>query len=181
MADRLVFLRHGQSTYNVLGLCNSDPSVSVPLTAVGRVQAQAAAIRLRDVPIDRVFVSELQRARETAEIAMRDRFVPFHVDARLNDRNSGFEGRPVAEYLAALGDDQLHRRLSGGESYQDLKARVAAFLDDLRGIEAKRVLVVSHHEVMQVALGHLNGWSDEEMWRFWIDNGGFVEAEGPDR
>jgi broad specificity phosphatase PhoE len=177
MVSRLVFLRHGQSTYNVLGLCNSDPAQAVPLTERGRQQAGAAGQRLAGLPIDLIFVSELPRARETAEIVNRRHGARQCVDARLNDRRNGFEGRPVADYLDAVAHDPLHCRPAVGESYQELKARVMAFLDDIRSVAAECALVVSHHEVLQVAYGRFRGFSDEQMWRYWIDNGDFFEAD----
>ena len=38
-------LRHGQSQYNLLGLCNDDPKTDVHLNDTGKLQAQAAAER----------------------------------------------------------------------------------------------------------------------------------------
>jgi alpha-ribazole phosphatase len=177
MVVKLLFMRHAESLYNVLGLCNADPAVAVPLTDNGRLQAEAAAQRLAATPIDLIFVSELPRARETAEIVNRLHGAPMHIDARLNDRRNGFEGRPVADYLAAVSQDPLHTRPEGGETYQELKSRVSAFLDEIGNELAHAVLVVSHHEVLQVAYGHFAGYTDEQMWRHWIGNAEFFEAK----
>ena len=59
-------MRHGESEYNVKGLCNDDPGRGVHLTRRGRLQAEEAAAALRRVPLDQIFCSELPRARETA-------------------------------------------------------------------------------------------------------------------
>ena len=128
----VLFLRHAESTCNVLGLCNDDPSIPVPLTEKGRAQADAVAERLRQVPIDLMWVSQLPRALETAERVNRYHRAPIDVDARLNDRRTGFDGRPVAEYLAARDGDPWGFRGEGGETYAELKARVLELLDDLR-------------------------------------------------
>ncbi len=166
-------MRHAQSTYNVLGLCNADPAVPVPLTELGRSQAEAAAGRLAKTAIDLIVVSELPRACETAAIVNRHHGAPVRVDARLNDRRNGFEGRPVSDYLAAVSNDPLHCRLEGGETYQELKSRVFEFLGELEKNCACRTLVVSHHEILQVAYGHFAGYSDEQMWQYWIGNAEF--------
>ena len=177
MSIRTIFMRHGESAYNVLGLCNDDPAVAVPLTEVGRRQAEQAAERLAASPIDLLLVSQLPRAGETAAIVNHRRCLPTRVDARLNDRRTGFEGKPIAEYLAARDADPDNFCAAGGEPYTALKRRVLAFLDDLAGFPERHVLVVSHHEVLQVVQWHFSGLSDAATRRLWIDNCGTFEVD----
>jgi broad specificity phosphatase PhoE len=66
------FVRHGESLYNVKRLCNADPKIDVPLTAHGIRQAQAARERLAGKSLEAIYVSELPRARQTADIIRRD-------------------------------------------------------------------------------------------------------------
>lgn len=177
MSVHAIFMRHGESTYNVLGLCNDDPAIAVTLTETGRRQAEQAGERLAAAPLDLILVSPLPRALATAQIVNRPHAAPLRVDARLGDRRSGFEGQPVAAYLAARDADPEHFCAAGGESYVALKARVLDFLADLARLAEARVLVVSHHEVLQVVQGHLAGLSDAEIRRLWIDHGGVFEAD----
>jgi broad specificity phosphatase PhoE len=165
---RTIFMRHGESEYNVLGLCNGDPSLPVALTERGRAQAKASAERLVSEPIDLVFVSRFPRAQETAAIVNRHRGAAVRVDARLDDRRNGFEGRPVADYLAAVDNDPLGFAPIGGETYGQLIERVDGFLTDLVRLDARCVLVVTHHEVLQVVHGRRHGLDERAMWRFWI-------------
>ncbi len=172
-------MRHGESAYNVLGLCNGDPARPVPLSATGRRQVTAAAERLQALPIDRIWVSQFPRAQETAAIVNSRHAAPVQVDARLNDRRNGFEGRPVAEYLEAVNNDHLNFvPPAGGESYKQLIARVDACLADLAALTANCLLVVTHHEVLQVIHGRCHGEPPEAMWRYWIDPAGFFEVDG---
>jgi broad specificity phosphatase PhoE len=171
----VLFMRHAESRYNVLQLCNDDPSIPVPLTEKGRAQADAAAESLRHVPIDLIFVSQLLRAQETGERVNRYHGAPLRVDARLNDRRTGFEGRPVAEYLAARQYDPLGFSAEGGETYAELKARVLDILHEIRQLAVRRLLVVAHHEVLQVVHGHFNGLADQEVLNFWVENAGVLE------
>ncbi|SRR6266581_1736457 len=175
MSEAAIFLRHGESTYNVRGLCNDDPAIAVPLTERGRRQIEAVADRLVDRRIDLVIVSQLPRARESATIVNRRHGAPVRIDHRLDDRRSGFEGRTVAEYLAAREDDPARFAAHGGESYAGLKARVVAALSDIASLPERLVLVVSHHEVLQVVHGHLTGLPDEASRNFAIANGEFFE------
>ena len=169
---KLVFLRHGESEYNLRGLCNADPGVPVALTPAGRLQAQAAAERLRGLPIRRVYVSRLRRAQETAAIVNACHCAEIHVDARLDDRNTGFEGLPVAQYLDAMhgAPDPFAWKAPDGESYREMAARVHDFLGELRGVDEAAVLVVTHHEVLQAVAGHFQGLDPARMWQVWIGN-----------
>jgi len=169
---KLVFLRHGESEYNLSGLCNADPAVPVALTPAGRLQAQAAAERLRGLPIRRVYVSRLRRAQETATIVNACHCAEIHVDARLDDRNTGFEGRPVTQYLNAMhgAPDPFAWKAPGGESYREMVARVHGFLADLREADESAVLVVTHHEVLQAVAGHFQNLDPARMWLVWIGN-----------
>jgi broad specificity phosphatase PhoE len=171
------FVRHGESLYNVKRLCNADPRIDVPLTAHGIRQAQVARARLAAKSLEAIYVSELPRARQTAEIIRRDHACPMIVDARLNDRRSGFEGRPIDEYLAAAASDPLHFCAPGGESYLDLKMRVIAFLEELAQFDAGAVAVVTHHEVLQIVKGTLENFDDPDMWRIRVEPGAILAYE----
>ncbi len=156
-------MRHGRTNYNELGLCNDDPSRDVHLTETGIAQAQQAAEQLRSYPLERIIVSELPRTRQTAEIINRYHQAPITVHAAINDIKSGFDGRPVADYFAAIDADPLHIRPPGGESLLDHKQRIGSFLDWLRGLDDQSVLVIAHEETLRALSAHLKGVRDEEM------------------
>ena len=150
----LWFMRHGETYYNQLGLCNDDPRRDVHLTETGIRQAELAAAHLRDKPLQRILVSELPRTWQTAEIVNRYHRVPISCTPALNDIRSGFDGRPVAEYFAAIAHDPLHARIHGGESLLDHQQRIYHFLDDLRLRQEDAVLIVAHEETLRV----INAW-----------------------
>lgn len=176
------FIRHAQSVYNVVGYCNDDPAVPVELTAHGRREARVVARRLVSEPFDTVIVSQFPRAIETARI-LNTRQVPMRIDQRLNDRKTGFEGRPVAEFAQAITQSPARCRMRGTETYREHKRRVVSFLDDLRKHSRQRVLVVSHHDPLRVVIGQLLGLSDNEARNLCIPNcEGFravIPPEGP--
>ncbi|MEW5789311.1 MAG: histidine phosphatase family protein [Pseudomonadota bacterium] len=178
---KLLFLRHGESEYNLKGLCNADPAVPVGLTPTGRRQAEAAADRLRSLPIRRVYVSRLLRARETAQIVNARHGAEIRVDARLDDRNSGFEGLPVARYLDTMGSapDPFSWKAPGGESYLEMVARVQAFLAEVRQLDLPAILVVTHHEVLQAVAGCMGGLDPAHMWRIPVDHCQVLRFDGP--
>lgn len=166
------FMRHGQTNYNVLGLCNDDPTKNVHLTALGRQQAQTAAQQLTSVPLDQIIVSELPRTRQTAEIVndYRQQQVPIQIHPAINDIRTGFDSCPVTEYFAAVGTHRLQQRPPGGESLLDYQARVWRFLDWLPQQPWQTVLVVAHEETLRVVMARYRGLADTVMENLVIGN-----------
>lgn len=160
---QLYFMRHGQTNYNLLGLCNGDPAIDVHLTETGQHQARQAAEQLKNTPLDLILVSELPRTRQTAEIINRFHQVPIQSHAAINDIRSGFEGCPVNEYQSAIAKDRLHTKINDGESLLEHKQRIRGFLDWLTQRAYQSVLVVAHEETLRVIAGYFKGLTDEKM------------------
>ena len=157
--ERLILARHGESTYSVRGLCNGDPSVDVVLTPAGEDEARALGRELADEPIELVVTSNLHRTRETAELAMAGRDVPFEVLPGLADPNVGsYEGRTLDEYRAwawnAPSDEPCP---GGGESRLEIAARVADAYRHLAGLEPRAILAVAHGITIAYALDAAEG------------------------
>jgi probable phosphoglycerate mutase len=158
-------MRHGHTSYNALGLCNDDPNTDVHLSETGIQQAQAAAEQLRDVSLDRIIVSPLPRTRQTAEIINRYHHAPIEVHPALADIRSGFDGRAVGEYFAAIAHDPLNARVNGGESLLDHKQRVLGFIHWLQQQPQDTVLVVAHEETLRVFVACYEGNVPDERLR----------------
>lgn len=161
---KLIFLRHGQTNYNVKALCNSKPNPKVRLTVLGRKQAEVAAQILKKEKFDIIIISKLLRTKQTARIVNRFHHVPVMQDGRLNDRNTGFENKSVT-YFYQWREKQKNPWIStprGGESFLDLKKRLASFLKDLQKEPYKTVLVVSHLPVLAAAYAYFKDVSDEK-------------------
>ena len=157
------FMRHGQTNYNVLGLCNDNPARPVHLTDLGIEQVQRAACDLKDVALERIVVSELPRTRQTAEIVNGDHHVPITVHPAVNDFRTGLDGETVKQLYCAIAADPMHTRIGGGETLFEHKQRVLGFLDWLRLQPERTVLVVAHEETMRVAVAHSLCLSDQQM------------------
>ena len=83
------------------------------LSQRGQQQAQAAAQWLKTRPLAALHASPMQRARETASIlAAHNGDLPVHIDERLIEVNTPFEGRPLSELFAR--DWDLYRRQRAG-------------------------------------------------------------------
>jgi broad specificity phosphatase PhoE len=63
---RVILLRHGESTFNALGLYQGSSDESV-LTEAGRNDARITGEFLKEIAFDAVYISSLKRAQETAK------------------------------------------------------------------------------------------------------------------
>jgi probable phosphoglycerate mutase len=171
-----IFMRHGRTNYNDLGLCNDDPRDAVSLSPLGEQQARDAARKLEGKTIDRIYVSELPRTRQTAQIVNARRGAPIVTHPALNDIRSGFNGRPVRDYQAAIAHDPLNARVNGGETLLDHKRRVLGFLDELRRGADDSVLVVAHEETLRVLYAAVHPMTDEEMIKLAFRNCEYFET-----
>ncbi len=158
----LYLTRHGRTNFNDLELCNDDPGVDVHLTDSGIVQAEAAAEELQEVKLERIISSPLPRTRQTAAIINRYHHLKIETHPDIADIRSGFDGRPVADYFAAVAHDPLNARVNGGESLLDHKRRVMGFIDWLAQQPEQNILVVAHEETMRVFIAHYEGGVPDE-------------------
>ena len=67
MTLRLIFVRHGLSSFNKEGRIQGRNNLST-LTKEGQSQAEAAGKTISSIPIDAIYSSPLQRASETTKI-----------------------------------------------------------------------------------------------------------------
>jgi len=160
---QLLFMRHGQTHYNLLGLCNDDPARDVHLTDTGIGQAEHAAKKLRNEHLQLIVTSELPRTIQTGEIINRYHQVPMQVNPILNDIRSGFDGRTVAEYFAAIAHDPLHIAVHGGESLLQHKQRVLTYFDWLRQQPYTTILSIAHEETLRVFYAWFHNIADNQL------------------
>lgn len=170
----LYAMRHGRTNFNDLGLCNDNPARDVHLTPTGIAQIEAAAVQVRNVPLQRIITSELPRTRQSAEIVNRYHQVPVNAHPDLNDIRSGFDGKPVADYFAAIDADPLNTRPPDGESLHEHKQRIGRFLDWLRRQPEQTILLVVHEETLRALSALLNGLDDRQMTQLHFTNGQIV-------
>ena len=141
----LLAARHGESEFSAKQLVNGDPGVACPLTDAGREQARALGEAVSDEPIDLVAVTEFERVRETAELALEGRDIPVLVVPELNDPRYGeFEGGSLDRYREwAWGMGPLDAP-KGGEHRGDIAARYARGLRKLLDRPEETILLVAH-------------------------------------
>ena len=169
---KLFIVRHGQTNYNVQRLSNTKPGEHVYLTDLGKEQAFEIHNKLKNVDFDKVYVSELFRTHQTAQIIAPNK--PQNVDKRINDVDTGCEDQHYNAYLNAIAHDRFNAKVGDGESYQDVKKRIQSFLNDLEG---NNILIVSHHNPAIVMRALLTNISDEESYKMNFKNCEILEIE----
>lgn len=166
----IYLVRHARSEWN--GTRRISGQQNPPLAAEGVAHAACLARALREVPIEAVYSSTLQRSVDTARPAAEERGLPVRRREALRELCCGIlEGRvrdtsdPEALALwEAWSRDRVSSRLPGGESYEDLAARVAPCLEEILG-SGECALVVGHRRTNAVILALLMGWPLEEAAR----------------
>ena len=150
---QLVYETHAITTDNEAGVATGW--LPGRLSERGRATAAELGARRRDDGLAAVIVSDLERALETVRIAFAGSPIPVVVDARLRECNYGRRNGMPRAALDAERASHLDEPWPDGESYRDVVARTALFLDDLVARwEAKRVLVVAH-SANKLCLDHL--------------------------
>jgi 2,3-bisphosphoglycerate-dependent phosphoglycerate mutase len=143
-AVRIVFETHSLTIDNERGAATGW--LGGRLSARGRVLAEELGARRREDAIDAVFVSDLARAVETAEVAFGGTNMPVTLDWRLREIDYGeLNGAPV-DVIEAERAGRIDVPFPGGESYRDAVTRVAWFLDDAmrNATERARILLIGH-------------------------------------
>ncbi|MQA32493.1 bifunctional RNase H/acid phosphatase [Modestobacter roseus] len=168
-------LRHGRTEHTPERRYSG--SSDLPLSQLGRADAEAAARHLAGRGIDVIVSSPLQRTRQTAEAAAAVLGVPVEVDTDLRELDFGaWEGLTADE--ARQKSPLAYRRWSGatdvrppgGESIADVSARVArARARILERHAGKTVLLVSHVTPIKLLLAAGLGVGDEIVHRVFLE------------
>ena len=156
--NQALLTRHAESEFSVRGLTNGDPEIEVALTEAGRAQARLLGEHLAPTEIDLCVVSEFQRARETADLALEGRDVPRLVLPELNDIRFGeFEGRLLADYRAWARAHGPEDEVPSGENRTESVVRYVAGFRALLKRPERTILVVAHSLPIRYVLNAATG------------------------
>ncbi len=161
----IYFIRHAETEGNkaqMLMGCRIDS----PLTEVGIRQAQVLAVRLKELPIDSVFVSSNTRAQDTAEHLFGSS-MNLVVSEQLREQDFGsMTGTFLADIPRAVNQlffqDPYHFSHEGGESLADIQERVMQFMQkEIESSSAEHIAIITHENVIKAAIGYMKGLSHE--------------------
>jgi isoleucyl-tRNA synthetase len=155
--NKYFLMRHGESELNTRWILNGELGVKNGLTEKGVAQVASAIESLKSANIDLVIHSPLERTTETARRVHEALGLPpesLIMDERIREMRFGeFEGKEVNDYEAFFGTglSRLTTHPEKGESWNEVKQRMGAFLYDIHEkYAAKNILIVSHNGALQM-------------------------------
>ena len=152
-------VRHGQTDYNVKKVFQGH--IDIPLNETGKKQAQETASKFRNIDVDMILVSPLQRALQTAQPISQITGVPITIEERLIERSFGdMEGHQNREdrNIKMMLDYEKIYDIENIEPIQSLFKRVFYFLDEItEQYKDKKVVLVTHGAVSQPIECYFNG------------------------
>ena len=159
---KIILIRHGETAWNAERRLQGH--LDIPLNAEGERQARLLAGALAAEPIDLIFSSDLQRARQTAQAVATLRGMPLQIEPGLRERcYGGFEGllyseieqRFPAEFAAWQARDVdaiLPTGKNCGESFRQFYARATTAILGLAQAHAgQTIAMVAHGGVLECA------------------------------
>ena len=160
----VLLIRHGRTSANASGIL-AGRTPGVLLDAVGRRQARTLGTRLRDVTLDAVVHSPLERCIETADGVLANRpDVARHSDDRLSECDYGdWTGRSLADLAKeplwpVIQDTPSSVTFPGGESMLGMAQRATTAVADWSAQHPEGVVaVVSHGDVIKAILSDALG------------------------
>lgn len=167
----LYITRHGETEWNIQKRMQGHKDS--PLTEKGYMQAKALGNYLNDICFEKVFVSDSNRAYETACTIMARRDVPIIKEERLREMNIGaWEGHTFEEAEQLNATESYHfwhephlYKAQEGESFLDTRERVYAFMKELLSrYKEGNILLVTH----TITLKHIMSlWDGKELSALW--------------
>src|SRR6185503_13804440 len=161
----IVFVRHGEADNNVKRLLVGR-HIESHLTECGIQQVKDTGQHLRKLKIDKVYVSPVTRAVETAriisEIELGD-LVGMNYDDVIEKHGNLF----LKFYT---GDDPILDSY-GIESFSAVKKRIKSLLDDsMKNYPDKNLLFVTHLDPIKAAISIMLGLPPESLYGWHIRN-----------
>src|SRR3989338_5234065 len=129
MAIKITYFVHGTTTDNEKDI--SSGWFDVGLSDLGVKQSVELKDKVKDRKFDVVFCSDLKRAVDSAKLTFEG-MAPIIIDARLRECNYGKYNGQLSAIVEPMQEKNITERFEEGESYEDVKARVADFLAFLK-------------------------------------------------
>lgn len=175
----VIFMRHGQAENNVNRILVGR-HIESHLTEQGRRQVADAARDLRNVAIEKIYVSPVTRAIETAKIVCDRLGTSYEVDERLYEIELGkLVGMNYEEVITKYGNLFLkfykdHDPILSGfgvETFASVKNRVKRFLDEIiERHREKNILTITHLDPIKAVLATVLDLKAEALYRWHIRN-----------
>lgn len=168
---KLYIIRHGQTDWNRARRLQGR--TDIPLNEWGRLVAELTREGLKDVTFDVAFTSPLIRAKETAELILKDRNIPIVEDERIIEVNFGaYEGESFQldnENLQNFfSKPEAYYPVDGSESMESILERTRDFLSELSQnpkYQDSTILISTHGAALCGLLCNIKKWEKVDFWK----------------
>ena len=150
----LCLVRHGQTKSNRRNLNQGWNDAG--LNDVGRMQIEQLSQILVQKKWDCVISSDLERAKESAQILAQKLKIPLLLSQELRERGHGLlEGKQVAELRKEHPEINFTSSIPGRETLRSFISRSKKIFEDIAKLmEGKKVIIVSHGGLLKNILHH---------------------------
>jgi phosphoserine phosphatase len=178
-----LLMRHGETAWNREGrVMGRQP---VDLDEGGRAQVELAVPLARQMALDLIVSSPLPRAVQSAEIIARGvGGIDILTDDRLEEVRYGhWEGKTFYQLIEdetyiSYRKAPLESLTPGGETIREVQQRGVAAVDAaVTANRGKRILFISHGDIIRTVLCHYMGLDLKHFHRLRIDNATFTAVE----
>lgn len=164
---KITYFVHGTTTDNEKHI--SSGWYDVELSELGIKQSKDLAEQTKNKKFEVVFCSDLKRAVDSAKLTWEGVY-PMIPDARLRECNYGDYNAKPSEIVEPIQEKMITERFPNGESYEDVKDRIADFLEFLKNNHDGEHVAIVAHKAPQLALDVLlkgKNWGQAfaEDWR----------------
>ncbi|MBC8586810.1 histidine phosphatase family protein [Paratissierella segnis] len=165
---RLYITRHGTTEWNIEKRLQGWGDS--PLTEEGINRAVSLGESLADVDFDIIYTSPQKRAMETAKLIMGNKNTKIITHDGLKELRFGiWEGMELdeinekypEEYYLYRNRPELYIPIDG-ESFKDLFNRVESFLEELKAVDYRNVLIVTHGMTIKTLITIIKGLTLDE-------------------
>lgn len=173
MPIKITYFVHGTTIDNESEI--SSGWSDVDLSQKGIQQSIDLKNQIKNKHFDVVFCSDLKRAVHSAELSFKDE-VKIVQDKRLRECNYGDFNGKESMIVEVMQKENIQQRSPNGESYEDVKIRMADFIEFLKQNYQDKSVAIVAHKAPQLALDVLlkkqswpevfaNDWRKKKAWQ----------------
>src|SRR3989338_3683415 len=142
MSIKITYFVHGTTTDNEKEI--SSGWKDVELSELGIKQSIELRNQIKGEKFAAVFCSDLKRAVHSTTLAFEG-LAPITIDPRLRECNYGIYNCKHSAIVEPLQEKHTREQFPKGESYEDVKNRIADFLEFLcQNYDGKNVAIMAH-------------------------------------
>lgn len=174
MAALFLWARHGET--DALGRVLTGRKPGVRLNAQGRRQAERLAERLRNLPLEAICTSPLERTQETAQPLAEECGLKLHIVPEFNEIDYGdwqdcaIEELAPDNYWAEYNRYRGLYRVPGGESLAEVQLRMMQGMEKLQAeYREGPVVLIGHSDPIKAWFASVLGIPLDFITRFEIE------------